>query len=154
MIKYFRFLLLAGAVGEIASIAIAGRWVGVLAVLFLIAAGGIVGATVIRTAGLGMADAMRRTYRKQDAGPDPAIGEVLKLAAGVLLIIPGFLSDVIAIVLLVPPVRRWLSSKITDRLAIFAPKQRERSAAGPIIEGEAVEIEGDVERRPNSPWTQ
>ena len=63
-------------------------------------------------AGFNPLEAMRRTYRKLDVGSDPAIGEVLKLAAGVLLIIPGFLSDVIAIVLLVPPVRRWLSSKM------------------------------------------
>lgn len=51
--------------------------------------------------------------------------------AGVLLIIPGFISDLLAVVVLLPPSRRWLTTCLTNRNPNFT------AASGPTtLEGE------------------
>ncbi|HEY3479671.1 MAG TPA: FxsA family protein, partial [Streptomyces sp.] len=53
------------------------------------------------------------------SGPAPAVGggrTGLAMLGGLLLMIPGFLSDAVALVLLFPPTRKVVG-KIADRLA-------------------------------------
>ncbi len=62
--------------------------------------------------------------------------------AGVLLILPGFLSDLMALLLLIPPVRGLLYGRAT-RLAARqgasgGPGRQPRR--GPVIEGDWVEV--------------
>ena len=75
------------------------------------------------------------------------------LAAGVLLVLPGFLSDILACVLLLPPVRRLLYNALARRARVTTgPRHGER---GPrpggrptaVIEGQYEEIEPVPDRR-------
>jgi UPF0716 protein FxsA len=69
------------------------------------------------------------------------------LAAGLLLILPGFLSDIVAGVLLLPPVRRLLYNALARRARVTTgPRDGERGPPprGPhpaVIEGEYEEVE-------------
>lgn len=69
--------------------------------------------------------------------------------AAVLLIIPGFLSDFLALLLLLPPVRRWLLNKVLARLGPLAAMQGFASAraepARPAGQGQL--LEGEFERK-------
>lgn len=143
MIKYIPFLLLAGLLGEIATIIIAGRWLGVIPVLCLIVVSGFAGAKVVQAAGIGLAEAFRRTSLNRGPSAVDAIARLLVLGAGLLLILPGFMSDIAALGLLVPVARRWLASKIAGRTAA-STSPRNGPFQGPVIEGEAVEIEGEI----------
>jgi UPF0716 protein FxsA len=59
---------------------------------------------------------------------------VLLAAAGALLLLPGFLSDIVGLVLLVPAVRRLLMRRVLDKA-----QARRREQEG-VIEGEWTEI--------------
>lgn len=85
-----------------------GGWIGVLPLLALLAATAIAGGLLLRRQGLA---AMRRALEQmaRDEPPVQAMIDGIGLSlAGVLFILPGLISDVLGLLLLVPPLRRWL----------------------------------------------
>jgi UPF0716 protein FxsA len=93
-----------------------GQAVGVLDTVALLVVVSIVGAWLVKREGLGV---LRRAQERVAAGAVPGrelVDGVLILFAGALLITPGFVTDVVGILLLLPPVRaalrgatlRWL----------------------------------------------
>jgi UPF0716 protein FxsA len=57
------------------------------------------------------------------------------IAGGVLLIVPGFLTDALALLCLLPPSRSWLARYLETRFATLAPSPQ--SGAGiRTIDGE------------------
>lgn len=109
-------LILALPLIEIAGFVLVGRQIGVLPTLALVIGTGIAGSILLRVQGFGM---MARIRKEMDAGRDPsrelAHGAMIVLA-GILLLIPGFFSDVLGILLFIPPVRdlawRFLKSRV------------------------------------------
>lgn len=127
-----------------------GQRIGVLATLLLVIGGGMLGSAVIRAAGLGMVDALRRPAMDRRFATREAAARFLLLPAGLLLILPGFVSDAIALALLPAPVRNWLAGKFMANVKVHtAGWQRQTYSTGPVIEGEAVEIEGEIAARPD-----
>jgi len=92
---------------------------------------------------------LRRASQTGQLGPDVALGGLLGVLAGILFILPGLLSDVAAILLLFPFMRRIIGSRMGR------PTVR-RGAV--VIDGEAVEIHEDrlppQEKNDNSPWNR
>ncbi len=75
------------------------------------------GPWLVRRAGFGV---WRRTQERLAAGELPgreALDGIVLLAGGLLLCIPGFVTDVIGLLLLVPPVRRIAGRVLAGRLA-------------------------------------
>jgi UPF0716 protein FxsA len=138
VIRYLPLLLLAGLLAEIASLVIVGRWIGVVPVLLLVIGAGAAGVTLIRTGGMTLGEAMRQPSRPEPAPVNRGLTGALRLIAGVLLIFPGFISDIAALVLLFPPVQGWIA-----RFLFRAGEERSRPS-GPVIDAEAVEIEGKL----------
>lgn len=68
------------------------------------------------------------------------------LIAGFLFIFPGFISDGLALLLLVPPLRRLLLIFFVRSSPLFQPRASHTSAKDTIIEGEATQ-----ERDPAQP---
>ena len=101
---------------EIAIFIKVGQAVGVLDTLLLLLAAGLAGALLLRVQG--WATVLR--LRQRLASGEPPVRELFDAAclalAGVLLILPGFLSDLMALLLLIPPVRGLLYGRAT-RLA-------------------------------------
>jgi UPF0716 protein FxsA len=90
---------------EIAVIIQVGQWLGVLNTIGLLLLVSVVGAWLVKRQGLG---ALRRIRDQQQEGKVPAVAVfdgALILVAGVLLLFPGFVTDVFGLLLLVPPVR-------------------------------------------------
>ena len=80
---------------EIAGFVLVGREIGVLWTLALVIAAGMAGLAVLRIQGFGI---MARVRSETDAGRDPGrelANGVMILFAGVLLLIPGFVTDII-----------------------------------------------------------
>jgi UPF0716 protein FxsA len=85
-------------------------------VLGLVIGTGILGAWLARHQGL---RTVQRISAEMQAGQMPAdslLDGLLILVAAVLLIIPGFLTDVVAIALLIPPSRKLLKEFARSRL--------------------------------------
>ena len=89
-------------------------WGITLAALILIS---IIGARLVKREGLAV---WRRANERLRTGQMPAkelLDGVMILFAGALLLTPGFLSDVVGILLLLPPIRATLRSTVAGLLA-------------------------------------
>jgi len=136
--------LLIGA--EIWMLIEVGSRLGAGATLLLLAFAAVAGGMLIRDEGF---TAARRINAAAAAGESPAaemMASFARLLAGLLLIFPGFLTDFLALALLVPAVRRWMANALfsgVKRSATHGPATGPqdvppgRSGAGRVIEGES-----------------
>ena len=143
MIRFLPLFLLTGFAIEIASIIWVGSALGVLPTLLLLAGGGLLGASLIKSAGTGVVQALRSPV--QGGSPLAGVGElaVARVLSGLLFLVPGFFSDVLGILLLLPPVRRWLRSRLKVQTFTAQPAPDRRFDR--VIEAEAIEITAEVE---------
>jgi UPF0716 protein FxsA len=143
--------LIALPVFELALLIKTGQVVGFWATLGMVVGAGVLGAVIMSRQGMSVA---RRT-REAIAQGRPPVGPVLDgaflLLAGALLITPGFLTDLLALALLVPPIRhkvaRWSVRRLAERahaqLKVYEARSRGEPTpsggdlvGGPVIEGE------------------
>jgi UPF0716 protein FxsA len=150
-------LFLALPFVEIAGFVVVGRQIGVLATLGLVIAAGLLGAMLLRHQGFGI---MTRIRGELDAGNDPSrelANGVMVLLAGVLLLIPGFVTDIVGLLLFLPPVRalawRFLKGRIVVSAAGFGGFAR--PGAGRRARDRTIDLDADEYShgpRPDSPW--
>ena len=105
------FVALAIVIGfvEITVMIQVGQWLGVVNTIGLLLLVSVVGAFLVKHQGLGV---LRRIQQQRLAGQVPAapvFDGALILLAGLLLLIPGFVTDAVGLVLLIPPVRAGAS---------------------------------------------
>ncbi|MFN4140630.1 FxsA family protein [Aestuariivirga sp.] len=143
MTRYLPFLILAGIAAEIASIIWVGDGLGVAVTLLLLLAGGVAGIGLIKSAGTSLADTLRSPVQGASLQEGLAGETVARVLSGLLLLIPGFFSDVLAVLLLLPPVRRWFRARLAMKppAAGSAPARRFET----MIEGEVVDVTIDPE---------
>ncbi len=111
-------LLLVLPFAEIAAFIFVGSRIGVLSTLGLVVLSVIAGALLLRVQGLG---AMRRMQMATERGEVPArelVHGMMIALAGLLLIVPGFLTDIVGLLLFIPPVRDAVWSMIRSRITI------------------------------------
>jgi UPF0716 protein FxsA len=97
-----------------------GTEIGALAVLIWLVGAAYFGANLLRHLG---ATAMLNAARQMQSGAAPAdtLAEAMaKAIAALLLIIPGFATDAIALLLLIPPLRKWLLKRWLRKAALKA----------------------------------
>ena len=98
--------------GEIFFFLFLGSLIGNYLVLVLAAVAGVVGAVA------GIAQARRWAQAARKAPVEEAAGLA---AAALLLITPGFITDVVGFLLLVPPLRAWAGRRAAALLKARAP---------------------------------
>lgn len=156
-LSLFPLFLLLLPLLEIAGFVIVGREVGALATVGLVLLSTIAGSLLLRHQGFGV---MARVRTEMDAGRDPsrqlAHGAMIVLAA-ILLIIPGFITDIIAILLLLPPVRDLAWRLLKNRIVLatsFSSGFRARRDKVIDLDDSDYSREDDFKRGPdhNSPW--
>ncbi|CAN5491789.1 hypothetical protein BH10PSE7_BH10PSE7_33370 [soil metagenome] len=128
-----------------------GAWFPVLGVFAGLAAGGF----IIRHEGLKSIDRLRSAMRSGAAPGGPAVAGLAGVAAGILLIMPGFISDGLALLLLMP----WSRLLLFKSLMRGAVPARARGSSprpapnGPIIDVEAIETYSESESgKRATPW--
>ena len=122
--RVFLLLFLLFPLLELAVMIKVGSSIGVLAVLLLIVGAGILGIMLIRVAGPAMALRARERLARGEM-PEAAMLDGLMLAVGgLLLLFPGFISDVLAVVCLLPMTRNLLLRKIRRKAEEQARRQR------------------------------
>ncbi|KXF79243.1 exclusion suppressor FxsA [Paramesorhizobium deserti] len=155
----FPLLLVAMPFLEIAGFVIVGSHIGVLATLALVVLGGMLGFFLLRVQGFSL---LQKIRAEAAAGrvPDRELvhGAMLVLAA-ILLIIPGFFTDICGLLLFIPPVRdlvwRYLSRSgviVTMGATRYGPgyEAGQKPARDRVIDLDPE----DYSRKPdpNSPW--
>ena len=108
---------------------------------------GIAGAALARWQGLRALSRIREELRAGRMPADAIMDGVLILVGAILLVTPGVLTDVVALALLLPPVRRlvkrgaraWLRRHVEVKTAEFASAvQAARSQAGAAPNGDQI----------------
>lgn len=135
-------LFLVVPLAEIYLLIQAGGVIGALNTVALVVLTAVAGAWLLRLQGLAT---LRRVQQSLERGelPETALLEgVLLLLAGALLLTPGFITDAVGFVLLVPTARVALARTVLARGVLHAadhgePPDDPPSAGGRIIDGEA-----------------
>jgi UPF0716 protein FxsA len=109
------FLLLP--ILEIVGFIQVGDWIGAGPTIGLLLLSAVIGVLLIRHRGLASLSRVQGAALQGDAALSGLLDGVCVVIAGVLLIIPGFLSDLLALVLLIPPLRRVMGRWLVGRLA-------------------------------------
>ena len=157
MANWLPLLFLALPLAEIATFILVGGAIGVLPTIALVLLAGFGGVALIRWQGL---QTLGRLQASLDAGGDPtgplAHGALLAIA-GILLVIPGFLTDIAALLLLVPAVRTALirrgAARTTVHVSTFGRRARPRQPEE-TIEADYEVVDDETRPRGNSGWTQ
>jgi UPF0716 protein FxsA len=89
--------------------------IGVLPALLGLALVSVVGATLVKRQGLGLLRRIRTELDQHHLPTEHLADGGLLLGAGVLLTVPGFVTDAVGLVLLVPPVRRAVAGLLRRR---------------------------------------
>ncbi|CAM3716518.1 FxsA family protein [Kibdelosporangium persicum] len=122
-------LLLAMAV-ELTVLVVIGSAIGVLPTILLVVAATVIGAVLLRREGMRALTAFQSKVRSGQPPQGEMIDGVLIAAAGFLVVLPGFVSDVVAIALLFPPTRALIRRRVLKRAEARARRYRE---GGPLF---------------------
>lgn len=90
--------------------------VGIVPTLALLLAISVAGSLLVRREGLGVLRRARTMWRSGRVPTDDILDGVLVLAAGALLLAPGFVTDALGLLLLVGPLRRFVGSLSFSRI--------------------------------------
>lgn len=153
-------LLLIVPILEIAVFIVVGGEIGVLATLALVFATAVLGTILLRLQGFQLIARIRSEMEADRIpGRELAHGAML-LAAGILLLTPGFVTDTLGFLLFVPPLRdaiwKFIAARLKDAVVVRTSGGRPRRP-GPRRPGapDVVDLDpADYERRPDpsSPW--
>lgn len=143
---FFLFFIVAPVI-ELWVLIKIGSEIGALATIALLVLTAIAGLALIRYQGL--ATLLRATQRiNRGEVPTREMGEGILIGiAGLLLLLPGFVSDAVALVFLVPLLRRWVLSRLMRRMTVVhrdGPQHHHRQS--PSGEQERHTIEGEYRR--------
>jgi UPF0716 protein FxsA len=89
-----------------------GQLVGVVPTLGLVLAAGLIGSWLAKKEGLRVLRKWQTAHAEGRVPEEGLVSAVLVLVGGVLLLLPGFLTDAVGLFLLLPPVRRWISGRL------------------------------------------
>lgn len=154
----FLALLFMLPLAEIAALVKFGQWAGLWITLAVVIGTAMLGVAILRRQGFAM---MLRTQEAMMRG-EPPVGAMVEggmmVMAGILLIMPGLITDTLGLLLMLPPVRHFLSTRMAAGMAsgatihtevvvddgIYRPAPRngrhdggrDDDSGGPVIEGD------------------
>jgi UPF0716 protein FxsA len=111
----------------------------------LVVGTGLAGVMVIRLQGLQAMEGLRQTAQMRRNPLGQIAENALLVMAGFLLILPGFLTDTLGLMLLIPPVRQLVIRSVAARARANGSGQfgGARRSGPDVIDGEFFEVEQD-----------
>src|SRR5689334_1329258 len=106
---------------EITVLVVVGQAIGLLATVLLLIGASVLGMWLLRREGTRAFGALMEAVRTRRAPHRELADGIVIAAAGVLIVVPGFVSDLIALFLLFPPTRSIVTRRMTRRAAAAAP---------------------------------
>lgn len=122
--------IVAYGVIEISLYLAIGKAIGILPTILVIIITSIIGGFVIRTTGIRTIAAVQADLAKGIMPGIALISGLLSLVGGIFLVLPGVVTDVLGIILVLPPTRKlfnplitaWLRRKTKNRQMIIVQK--------------------------------
>lgn len=151
---------------EIAGFIVVGKAIGLWLTLALIVFTSFLGLLILRLGGLSMVRNLQDAGRTGAQPADELVNGAMRVVAGILLFIPGFITDIIGLLLLSPAVRRFFWKTFGPRVVVASSFRQSGFGAGsqsgfrndPQDSGNSRVVdldEGDFHREGpgNSPWS-
>ena len=149
----FLCLFIGIPVIEIALFISVGGEIGVLSTLILIVATAVIGTFLLKKQGLATLSRAQQRIEQGEAPLRELFDGVCLLIAGCLLLTPGFLTDSVGFLLLLPWVRTWVSAQIVpnliSKMKFRTTATRRSNPHDDIIDGEYT-VHDDAPNGPNS----
>ena len=153
MLLPLALLFIVVPIAELMVVIQVGQAIGVWWTIALLIADAILGAVLMRHQGRA---AWRRFNDALYAGRVPArevLDGALVLFGGLLLLTPGFITDILGLLLLIPParavVRVVLGRRLTQRMIVSMSSSRP-PRPNDVVDGTAVDVENDRIAPPGS----
>ena len=136
-----------------------GGAIGLWPTLAIVLLTAVAGSYLVRSQGARELANLRNSFGTMRDPSQPLANGAMILFAGALLLTPGFFTDFVGFLLLLPPFRaaafQWVRSKVKTQSFSFESDQSSHFSQTTIIEGEFE----DLEQRPNdrntpSGWTK
>ena len=149
--RFFALGLIILPIIEIAIFIKVGQTIGLFPTLALVIGAALLGGLLIRMQGLSVLTQLRSNV---SAGHMPArtIADTMMIGlAALFLVLPGFLSDIVALALLLPPVRHWIYASLAKRIKVVTPAGYRPNASGyePPLKGPGIIDLDEDDYRPN-----
>lgn len=134
-------ILLLAVFVELAVLVMVGDAIGVLPTLALLVLASLAGAALLRREGIRTLMAFNEAVRTRRPPHREVVDGMLLAGAGLLIVFPGFVSDVLGLLLVLPPTRALVRRRLLRSAERGAPVQPSPGPypPGTVIEGEIVE---------------
>ena len=127
-----------------------GGAIGLWPTLAIVVITAVIGTAMMRTQGAQALRDLQRAFATLDDPTEPLAHGAMILLSGALLLTPGFFTDTIGFLLLIPPVRRAVYKHLRARMNVTTftvnagtPPPRNRGDEDDIIDGEFREVDPD-----------
>jgi UPF0716 protein FxsA len=141
-------LFIALPLAELFVILKVGDLIGAPLTILLLAADSVLGSVLLRSQGRRVWTRFREAVERGDVPHREVIDGVLVIFGGAFLITPGFITDIVGILLLLPPTRAgfraWLIRRLGKRIEIRT--MRRRGTSDFDVEGTASEYDAPPPR--------
>jgi UPF0716 protein FxsA len=141
-VRYFGMpFVLLYLVVEIVALVALGSTIGVGATLLVLLAGSVIGLWLARREGVRAAQAIAQAITNRQVAHVELTDGMLVAAGGVLLFVPGLVTDLAGLLLLLPPTRALVRRRLVRAAEERAPELRTARirARGPVVDGEVVD---------------
>jgi len=132
-------LLLALVIGvpliELYVLIKVGSFIGALPTIVLTLLTAALGIWLVRLQGLGVLARVGRSLAADELPALDLMDGALLLVAGLFLLLPGFVTDALGFLLLIPPVRHWLIRRSVHLVPVGSARGEARPLDPPVIEG-------------------
>lgn len=105
-----------------------------------------IGASLVRFQGLGVYSRLNQTAARGEVPAMEMIEGLCLLISGVLLLTPGFITDTLGFLMLIPPLRRWFALSMLKRLFIVPAESAGQGADARKTTVDVTTIEGEYRR--------
>jgi UPF0716 protein FxsA len=136
-----------------------GGAIGLWPTLAIVLLTALAGTSLMRRQGLMTLNRLQSSLANGENPADPMVQGAMILVAGVLLLTPGFFTDTLGFLLLLPPVRtmiiRYAATRINVGGVSFSAgqsyNQPQPEAGGQTIDGEYAVVDDEEETPPKNP---
>jgi UPF0716 protein FxsA len=132
---------------EIAFFVVIGNAIGLWPTLLGVLATAIIGSVILRYQGMAILTEIRETTARGLLPARAIVDGMMVAVAGVLLLTPGYFTDILGILLLIPPVRAALYAFLRSRIAVWSPMTGTGGPSRPSEPGTIDLDESDWRRR-------
>ncbi|MDB4381706.1 FxsA family protein [Akkermansiaceae bacterium] len=133
-------------IAELSLFITLGDWIGTPKTIAIIIFTAIIGAALTKSQGRLAMQKLKQATSEGRMPHNEAMDGILILIAGAVLLTPGFLTDAVGFLLLVPPVRALirgrLAEKLKSKIQVVAPQfpQAEEKPPSKIDDGNVIDV--------------